>query len=530
MSRRIVLAALPLALFAAGCPSEESSTPPGKGAGEACFAAHECRAGLVCSFSQCAPASIPNASCQAPVISLGAEVTVSDPGLCVTPVRTPVLAVDDRGPLRVTTPVSFDVAPGTTSLTIFSQEIDNTAADSIDLGGSQLPNTVVPTGVLRPPGSTLFFSDTDPIPEDSRHYRDATGTLAFYAGFTPTMSAFTVPNTSAALDLVRSAGELPSGTWTFTVNDWALECLSLGGCQGGSDQGTYRVQIFTSSRDFRSPGTLDLEVYVATDPTMSQLRSAWEAVHGGIAPQISRWVQGIAAYYARAGVCIGTVTFHDLPLWAKQRFAPGGVVDVSQEGQCSPLSQLFTLGVAQKTAVHLFLTDELFAGPITGGGRVLGVDGAIPGPSGVPGTITSGAVMGLFDLLGFERGGATGACTGASSLSTCGTDILSYVAAHEAGHWLGLYHTTEMTGAHFDPLSDTPLCQCLSCAPLATRINCWELNASSSFQVMEAAFCTGASECGGARNLMYWLLDDDLSAGELTPEQGEVVRLNPAIH
>ena len=48
---------------------------------------------------------------------------------------------------------------------------------------------------------------------------------------------------AASLDLVRTAGEVPPGTWSFTVNDWAQECLGFQGCSvpSGSSPGSYRV-------------------------------------------------------------------------------------------------------------------------------------------------------------------------------------------------------------------------------------------------------------------------------------------------
>ena len=40
----------------------------------------------------------------------------------------------------------------------------------------------------------------------------------------------------------------------------------------------------------------------------------------------------------------------------------------------------------------------------------------------------------------------------------CGADQVAYIAAHESGHYLGLYHTTEANAGIFDPLGDTPQC------------------------------------------------------------------------
>jgi hypothetical protein len=38
-----------------------------------------------------------------------------------------------------------------------------------------------------------------------------------------------------------------------------------------------------------------------------------------------------------------------------------------------------------------------------------------------------------------------------------------------------------------------------------------------------------AATCAGASNLMFWLLDDARSNGSVTAQQGEVMRLNPAV-
>jgi hypothetical protein len=173
--------------------------------------------------------------------------------------------------------------------------------------------------------------------------------------------------------------------------------------------------------------------------------------------------------------------------------------------------------------VHLFLVDELTVSDPDGDFLVVGIDGSIPGPSGVPGTINGGAVVPLYDL-------GAGACAGDVNLAGCGSDQLGYVAAHEAAHWLGLYHTTERSGTLFDPLSDTPTCACTACAPLLERAACADNAPEGEPLSVTGASCGGTGpSCGGASNLMFWLLDEHRSNGSLTPEQGEVMRLNPAV-
>lgn len=531
-----VLALCAAAAGVAGCPED----PGGKGEGEACASEQECRSGLVCFERSCARSYPASAACTppgTPTLVYGGEIAAVQPapGACVTTVRDPVPAGDfvDLGEHAVGTRLSFDVPSGTSSFTVLSQEVGDTAVPTIEYQGFTLANGVVPTDV-REPGGALFFSDTEPYPREGP-YSDVTGLLAYSLTAPPVVGTFTVPNTSAGLDLARTAGELPVGTWTFTVNDWARECLDTPGCTGGSASGTYRVHVSLRRERFASTGTLDLEVYLATDAT-SRLSSGAAAVADA---QITRWVQSLGAVFGRAGICLGTVRFYDLPAWAKTRYAPGGVVDVSGGGLglppdqtppgCDDMSQLFTVGVAQRRSVHLFLADEL-VDAFYAGRTVLGVDGSIPGPSGAPGTVSGGAVVGVFDLLGAEA--FPGACSGGGGpdFGGCGTDMLAYVAAHEAGHWLGLYHTSEYNGAVFDPLGDTARCPCVSCAPFSTRARCAEVSQRGPVTEVTNAMCSGRNaRCGGGRNLMFWLFDQAHASAELTGQQAEVMRLNAAV-
>ena len=48
---------------------------------------------------------------------------------------------------------------------------------------------------------------------------------------------------------------------------------------------------------------------------------------------------------------------------------------------------------------------------------------------------------------------------------------------------------------------------------------------------MVGSWCArDAEDCSGVQNLMFWLFDDVRSRAALTREQGEVMRLNPAVH
>lgn len=79
-----------------------------------------------------------------------------------------------------------------------------------------------------------------------------------------------------------------------------------------------------------------------------------------------------------------------------------------------------------------------FAGEM---GGVLGVSAGIPGAAGVHGSPGTGLVFSADNLRG--AGGAT---------------LVGQVLAHEFGHFIGLFHTTESQGGGTDQLDDTPVC------------------------------------------------------------------------
>jgi hypothetical protein len=150
-------------------------------------------------------------------------------------------------------------------------------------------------------------------------------------------------------------------------------------------------------------------------------------------------------------------------------------------------------------------------------GSVVGIDGTIPGPSGFSGTVQSGAAVSAEGLRDNDQ------CTNAISLA-CGSDLTAYIAAHEAGHFLGLYHTTESDGGSFDSVRDTPVCACDTCAPAASQAFC----RTGGGLVTGSDCLRSLQSCGGGRNLMFWLLGN-VSTGTVSPEQGRIMRANPLV-
>jgi len=522
--RLAAVAALALSLFAACGPGNSSHTTPFvilKGPGEACSATSQCQTSLICRSGACATLAAA-ASCSspgaAPAIVAGApsDAVAPDPGVCVSTIRAlefgdaPDIFVQDLGEHLVGDHVAFDVSTGATSFTIFSQEVGGTALDEffVPSFAATIPNVVVPDQVKTPDGTVYYDDNKLSLAAD-----------VVFLGFSAVSGAFTTPNTSAGLETARN-GRLPAGTWSLTANDWANECAQnlVPGvtCNGVRNTGRYHLHAVSKTAPVAATGAVDVEVYLLVDPTNTNTTTAAQAAAD---PTYQRWATSLAFWLSRAGLCVGNVTFHDLPDWVHARY-PNGHVDIDGDGPCSPLPQLFTTAVVPSRGVHIFLVDDLTVSGTSQSGTntIVGVDGSIPGPSGLPGTINSGAVVGLFGTLG------AGTCPSSGNPTlACGTDLVAYVAAHEIGHWLGLSHTTEETGTSFDVLSDTPQCPCSQCAPTAQRASC-----SAGSVEMTAAMCRASTTCGGGDNLMFWLVDH-ASAGTLSRDQGQVMRLNPAV-
>jgi hypothetical protein len=525
---RLGLAGLLAALLA--CGSSKATTPPsGRSDGKACAQASDCRSAL-CVSGRCA-AALPGGACRSPDsvpfergAQAGPDAAPDPPGdpPCALPVRavSPEFtgAVQELGAHAAGTELEFQVPQGTTSFTLLAQEVDGSAPDTVDfpVGGGDVVSAANPPGFtsVTAPGGALWFDWTAPTQADD------SGALAEYAGFLAGEGQLTVPNTSRALDLVRSAGTVAPGTWRFAVTDLAHGC-GAGGCTApeGSGTGVYDVKVLTRPGAPSATATLDLDFYfVSDDPDRRDLNAEHALADPATDPvafHFRRLVIQLGRIFSASGLCLGRVRVHDVPGWARAAFHD---LDIDTRGPCSPMSRLSALAV-EGSGIHLFLVDSLVTAGATSGATIVGIDGSIPGPSAVPGTVGSGAAVVLAD---FGKETVSGACQGGLRVDACGTDRVAYVAAHEAAHWLGLYHTSESTGTLFDPLADTPRCECSKCAPPNQRDAC----AKGSVSLFSSSCATDA--CGGAANLMFWLVDPHFSRGELTPEQGEVMRYNPA--
>jgi hypothetical protein len=453
-------------------------------------------------------------------VVLTSQSTAPDPGptpACQRPIGTSALPTNQMvtrvARATVGDVVPFDIPAGTGGFTIVSQAVIAQTADIILAAGGQtfpIPNSVVPLRVKEPNGTT-FYDDLVGSPADP-----ATG-LAFYGGISPSTGAFTVPNTTAGLNAF--ANGVPAGTWNLTVGDFALECTEINDptltCTGGSTTSTYDITVLRQPL-VGATGTVDVGIYLVSNAFTGAAAAAAN-------PSVQRFVATLQTLYARAGLCLGNVTLYDVPAWAKTRFATG--VNAEQTDPCSELDQMFTLSLPGKNEISFFFVDDITQGTGGGVGTVVGIDGTIPGPSSIGGTVHSGAVVNAADL-------TLANCTSSIDFLHCGADLTAYISAHEGGHWMGLYHTTEAFGDAFDPVTDTGQCLCTVCASATARAKCIQNNPTlPPGQVPTEVLgtdCTRGGSCDGSQDLMFWLIDKT-SVGAFSPQQGRIVRANPVV-
>jgi len=497
-----------LALSAAAPCATGSFCSAGANACVACVNTCAAIGASLCSATQVQTCTADANGC----LSLGAPAPI------VRPVGTsavPAAQVNHIGTKTVGDVVQFTIPPGTGGFSIVSQAVNAQTADINVTFGAQtfpVPNSVVPFVVHEPGGATFYDDNVSPP-------TDLSSALAVYDGLSPSTGAFTVPNTTAAL--TAFANGVPAGIWDFTVGDFAFECTKVTNCSGGSAASTYDITVITRPLP-GSTGTLDVGIYLVTN--------SFTAAAARASPAMQRMVSVLKTIYLGAGLTIRQVNFYDVPADAKAKYATGIAAD--QTGPCDDLDQMFTLSLQGKNELNLFFVDDIVQSATGGGtGRIVGIDGTIPGPSSIGGTVHSGAVVNASNI-GVNRLGAI--CTGSPDFLNCGSDRTAYIAAHEGGHFMGLYHTTESFGDTFDPVADTGPCVCTSCAPAATQAKCIQNSprlppGQVPTQVLGTDCNKGvATSCDGAQYLMFWIIDS-ASKGTFSTQQGQIVRANPLV-
>lgn len=285
--------------------------------------------------------------------------------------------------------------------------------------------------------------------------------------------------------------------WVDQPNRWipssSQEVITMGLPGSTSDRvelrrSSVRFSVLTFQRMMGDTGSMRLQPSVlvrrGTDPGAGAIDVAVHLVGVGVSAAAAPANDRVQAMLSRmdeilggVGIRRGGTSYHDV---GSSTLA---VVD-STEGPDSELSQLFRLGSDRSGRVlSLFLVRSIEAGG--DGFNTLGVAGGIPGPVGIHGTMHSGVAI-AFDA----------AVVGDSGR------LAGHIAAHEGGHYLGLYHVTERVRACSG--SETP--ETVMCAP---------------FGGGDTLLDTGY---GDTTNLMHWSLVGMGSNTGLSSGQGHVLR------
>lgn len=117
------------------------------------------------------------------------------------------------------------------------------------------------------------------------------------------------------------------------------------------------------------------------------------------------------------------------------------------------------------SAINVFFIDDF-----TDASGFLGIAAGIPGPNGIPETVGSGVVVALASHQSIE--------------GVLDTTLMGETIAHEVGHQLGLFHTSESDGSEHDLAPDTAECTL-------------DMDTNRDGQL-------AAEECPDGDNVMFW--------------------------
>ena len=490
-----------------------------------CSSGDGCPTGLVCGNAGnagricLAPAAEPAtpASCPSlPVANNGGTIDTPEIIGCVQPIVQSTYApappavgsILSFGEHQVGETIQFQLPPGTSGFTVVSQG-KATNVKRVGVFGGVLPNSPLPTPIASPDGAFFEYPTSfDQAPSDR---------MFTWSPISPVTAAVSFPNGTAGLR--RAAAGLPPGNWSLTVSDLLHECgaLACGDPASGSTSNRYDVTVLTRAGGIPERGALDLAIYLVSDSITAATATSSDGFR--------RMLRRMSDDFARAGICLQSVTYYDVPAWARTRWSSLAVSEGLAAEPCSDYRQLLTLA-RPGNVVSLFFVDEITEPSAPAGTQLVGYDGAIPGVSTFNGTTAGGAVVSSADI------SSTAGCGNSFSIS-CGPDVVGETAAHEVGHALGLFHTTESLGASgedFDPLTDTPQCVCSLCVDASLRGSCADQNGAPAqpSQVDGISCAQGTQVCGGADYLMFWQLTDR-SLGNLSPQEGQVMRMNALV-
>ena len=204
------------------------------------------------------------------------------------------------------------------------------------------------------------------------------------------------------------------------------------------ETGAHTYRLFTNDNQMcyylleapAQANVIDLNLYLVG---FSSVNASNAATNNHIQTMLAR----AEAIYQQQGISLGDVRYFDVP----QEVADAYSV-IHSEGD---IRELVSHSVDPEETGGSTMSANIFIVQSFAMGGALGLSLGIPGAAGFHSSRISGVAL-----------------TGEYLGSTNGNNYTGNILAHELGHFLGLFHTSETTGQHFDPLDDTPECHGMS--------------------------------------------------------------------
>lgn len=296
--------------------------------------------------------------------------------------------------------------------------------ETLEVGTVRITNGVsMPVPVTLPEGTAAFMilidgPDTAMFvpykldgPTGNLVSDDASGVSQIEQFILGTYAAqFKSPN-RVTQDLGLSASLFPNNPGvTVTGGDYTLVVggLAIMGQNGAPFTGDVTVK-FVYRKAVPAAGSLDLHLYFTGAGGITAESAPTDMLIQGA-------VTRLREIYAQANVELGAISYHS----ADARFQT--ITDITGTG--GDLEELFTQSAGQGRGLHFFFVDRFMGG--FPGATVAGIAGGLPGAPDSVGTVGAGVAVAVTTAMG-------------------DSGVLGHVMAHEGGHWLGLFHTSEVT-------------------------------------------------------------------------------------
>lgn len=300
--------------------------------------------------------------------------------------------------------------------------------DVLDLGniaaGTDVPFDI-PDGALgfnlQVEGSTDDFDLDKPF--GIQRLTDPQGHVV-HDNFTPSggksATSVAVFDTIASVSVPQGEGAPTNlaGTWKLRTGQYGVTSSSV--------KMTGKVRIQSSGDGVFHGGTIDLHVHVPDTLRVDDqaIVAAQAATHSGLKSR----VDGFFALTSRLlGIERGDVVWHT----ETSTYASIDTVEKLLDG--------FAVSKGSKDgthALHVLLTNRIAVAKLGMEGNTLGLAPGVPGAAATFGRGVSGIIV--------------------ATTNSASEDVSTMI--HEAGHFFGLSHTSDLDGAT-DPLSDTPACE-----------------------------------------------------------------------